>query len=580
VAWVGKNPVIVNHSYPRENWERLRQKLDFQQQVWVPWQKDIADGLNVTFSRDQSGPGFHIKGEAVNAAEAANLLNDFMSRYQDHWDRQGIGLLTGALVSNSRNRLERRYGSGSTLTKLFPEFAARLDALIERISLLDVEFIANGAPRSEIVGEVLNVLHRWAIRDILPTSTEYDELLKLSVQITWLHAQLIHFVQAHIGEQAPFARLLNWHLDAGTRPNLSNSHQWRIADFARGCGVTTSAVSRWRTGAARPSERSFGLIERTLFGDTDNLLRVGLREAWQRSEPSEQTEADFKSAEQRPAAYRFGIQNGKIDILPEPPEPTDVNVAQDILQELLKKARALQYRLSQTNSAERAFNSVNDLLDALDGGFAALREGIILSRVRSIEADRYAYDTEEGRNELFPDAIASLDDTLQTARDLLALFPKVRQIEAERIALELERDPQAIPSIERDMAAISQAAKQSVAVSVAATDALDQNDRAIENARNTSVRISLIGDKLLVVRNFVGALVTTIRTELAGLGADSWKEIRKELPVGTAMATRALPLVLLGTLIAGPTGGIAMAVAAFKPLSKMYDKMEGNKKPE
>jgi hypothetical protein len=81
------------------------------------------------------------------------------------------------------------------------------------------------------------------------------------------------------------------------------------------------------------------------------------------------------------------------------------------------------------------------LLAALEGDFAKLREGIILSRVRSIEADRAAYDTDEGQSALFPEAIALLDDTLRTAQDLLACFPKVRRVEAERISLELARHP-------------------------------------------------------------------------------------------------------------------------------------------
>jgi hypothetical protein len=47
------------------------------------------------------------------------------------------------------------------------------------------------------------------------------------------------------------------------------------------------------------------------------------------------------------------------------------------------------------------------------------------------------------------------------------------------------------------------------------------------------------------------------------------------------MAARGGPLVLLAAAIAGPAGGIAASVAAFKPLSKLYNKLlrKGAKEP-
>jgi hypothetical protein len=292
---------------------------------------------------------------------------------------------------------------------------------------------------------------------------------------------------------ANFARLLDYHLRVGTRPHISHPErgpEWTNTEFAKVSLTTRATVRKWRRGDVRP--RHITGILRALFGNSSMLLpmQLDLHEAWRKLTLGNTTHVNLESAEQRPAAYRFNVQDDKIDVLPEPPEPTDINIAQDILQELLNKARGLQERLSRTDSAERALNSVNGLLAALGTDFANLREGIILSRVRSIEADRYTYDTDEGRTELFPEAIALLDDTLRTAQDLLALFPKVRRIEAERIALELDRHPREIATIEQEMAAISQAAAASRAASEAAIEALTRTT-ALYRTPETPTQVSL-----------------------------------------------------------------------------------------
>jgi hypothetical protein len=84
--------------------------------------------------------------------------------------------------------------------------------------------------------------------------------------------------------------------------------------------------------------------------------------------------------------------------------------------------------------------SVERLLDALATRFEDVRPGVLLSRSRSIEADRSAFDSEDARRELFPEAIAMVDDVLLSLQDLLAIYPIVRKIEAERLALSIQRD--------------------------------------------------------------------------------------------------------------------------------------------
>jgi hypothetical protein len=61
---------------------------------------------------------------------------------------------------------------------------------------------------------------------------------------------------------------------------------------------------------------------------------------------------------------------------------------------------------------------------------------------------------------LFPDIIAMMDGTARTLRDLLASFPIVRRIEAEVLALDLDRITDAIPGIREQMAAIKAAVRE------------------------------------------------------------------------------------------------------------------------
>jgi hypothetical protein len=277
-----------------------------------------------------------------------------------------------------------------------------------------------------------------------------------------------------------------------------------------------------------------------------------------------QVNVDPPSIEQRPAAFRFGLRDGKIDVLPEPTEPVDREFALDTYREVVAKARELQERLRGTNSAGRFANTIERLLTTLGARFEDLRPGVLLSRSRDIDADRVAF-----ARELLPDTIAMMDGTAQTLRDLLASFPEVRLIEAEVLALDLDRSADAIPAIRGQMAAITAAAEKSGAVTPEAISALTQNDAAIEDATNPVAQRSLVADKLLVLRNFAGAVVkgiATARAELGELAGNSWQAIKVELPKGFGAAARVAPLIGLMTLagvVAGPLVGVASVVPTF-----------------
>ncbi len=302
---------------------------------------------------------------------------------------------------------------------------------------------------------------------------------------------------------------------------------------------------------------------------------------------------------QRPAAFRFGERNGKIDALPDRSPVADAETASDLRAELLAKAEALRQRLAKTNSDRRVLDSVSRLLNTLGSAIADVRPGLLLSRVRSIEADRDAFNTKKARRELFPEAIAMMDDVLLSARDLMAVYPIIREIEAEQTALRVQRDPNAVRALRRDTDAIKRAAADSKAVTGNAVAALKEQDADIEHARNNVVRARLVADQLLVVRNFVSEALRAGRasgkavaaavtpglrragSELRDLGGKSWDKFKENFPEGVGAAARLLPIGALAALlagIAGPVGGLAALSGSFKEISKAIKQFAGRAK--
>jgi hypothetical protein len=71
-----------------------------------------------------------------------------------------------------------------------------------------------------------------------------------------------------------FAKLLEWHLNSGTRPNGSGDHlgkRWGNKEFAAKVNVDERSVRNWRAGRSHPTELSS--IERELFGENGAFIQ-------------------------------------------------------------------------------------------------------------------------------------------------------------------------------------------------------------------------------------------------------------------------------------------------------------------
>ncbi len=155
--------------------------------------------------------------------------------------------------------------------------------------------------------------------------------------------------------------------------------------------------------------------------------------------------------------------------------------------------------MGQSNSSARAIGAVNELLAALGSVFENFSPGVGLSKSRRIEEYAKAFDSEEGHKELYPDAIADMNDVLQSLQDLLAVFPIVREIERERIALRIETNETVLAALGAEISEIKRRADQSPVVSESAVAALRENDTAIEEALTIEAKANLVADRYLLV---------------------------------------------------------------------------------
>jgi hypothetical protein len=297
--------------------------------------------------------------------------------------------------------------------------------------------------------------------------------------------------------------------------------------------------------------------------------------------------ADHQSLKQRPAAFQFQIVDDKIDALPDDARPIDPETARDFYDEAKRKGQDLKDRLQRTQADENIRAHVDLLLTRLGSSYADMRPGLMLSALRSLESDVRAYEGEEGRKELSAAHLSNVIDLADSVRDLCAIFPRSREIEAEAVSLALPM--QRMPEI-RD--AIS-----SVVAKVNASDGATEGGRAAINAsaadlahqRSLAEEAKQSAYFLVDFANFARAGVKhlkatgrTVGGEISGLGVDGWRAIRRGAPKGiergAALAGKALVVVGVAALmhwLGSDIAALGTMVGPYLPLHEMLEKMTG-----
>ena len=299
---------------------------------------------------------------------------------------------------------------------------------------------------------------------------------------------------------------------------------------------------------------------------------------------------------QRPASFSFRVVDGKIDVAPDDAKSIDAETTRDLYNELKRKAEELNNRLERAQADEKVRAHVARLLAHLGKDYADARPGLLLSSRRSLEGDLRAYDTDEGRRELFPDALSSIDDIVAMIRDLGSTYPKSREIEAEAVAIDLPMDR--LNEIEAQSSLIVSAIHESDSVTDAALDAVSETVDAIVYSRTVAERAKQNAYLLLVLGNFGRAAVQNLRStgarisrgaataakvtgrEVGGLAGDVWKSIRKGLPrgveKGAEAAGKAITVAGIAGLIAkigGPIAALGAVIGSYWPIGKAIDEL-------
>jgi hypothetical protein len=156
---------------------------------------------------------------------------------------------------------------------------------------------------------------------------------------------------------------------------------------------------------------------------------------------------------------------------------------------------------------------------------------------------------------------------------------RMADIEAERLAQRLKDAD--VPNLIDALAQIRTVAEDSEGVAESAVEALkvgaielEHDNEIIEGISNDAARLAAInardrtvGYMLLVYRNFVAGAVKA-GNELAGLGAETWKEFRKDAPKQFSSAAIATAIAALVGALLGPIAAAGAFAASFKPLQQ------------
>ena len=297
--------------------------------------------------------------------------------------------------------------------------------------------------------------------------------------------------------------------------------------------------------------------------------------------------AEYTSLEQRPAAFKFRVIDDKIDALPDNSRPINARDALDFYDEAKRKGQVLRDRLQRVQADETIRAHVDLLFTRLGQSYSEMRPGLMLSVLRSLESDARAYDSEEGRKELSAAQLTNILDLAETVRDLCAIFPRSHEIEAEAVSLGL---PMArMPEIRSAIGDVIEKVNASDGATEGGREAINASAADLAHQRDLAEEAKQSAYFLVDFANFTRAGLKHLKTtgmaighELGGLGADSWRAVRRGAPKGVergaAQAGKALIVGGVAALMHALGSDIAALggmVAAYAPLNQILERMSG-----
>ena len=297
--------------------------------------------------------------------------------------------------------------------------------------------------------------------------------------------------------------------------------------------------------------------------------------------------AEHQSLQQRPAAFQFRVVDDKIDSLPDDARPIDPETARDFYDEAKCKGREVAERLQRVQADENIRAHVDLLLSRLGASYADMRPGLMISALRSLESDVRAYDSEEGHKELSAAHLSSIFNLADSVRDLCAIFPRSREIEAEAVSLDLPM--RRLPEIRETIDLVLAKVNHSDGATEGGREAVNASAAGLGHQRDLAEEAKQSAYFLVDFANFARAGVKYLKVtgravggEIAGLGADSWRAIRRGAPKGVergaAQAGKALVVGGVAVLmhwLGSDIAALGAMVGPYLPLHEMLEKMTG-----
>lgn len=271
---------------------------------------------------------------------------------------------------------------------------------------------------------------------------------------------------------------------------------------------------------------------------------------------------------QSPAARRFGAVDGRIDLLPPDPQPSNPRMAETLLAEFRRKAAQLRGRLQGHNAVDpRAGQALDELLNVLPQQAAALEPGLLLSRGRSVDTLLRGF-TEGDEAALFPGAVAEIADVVESLEDLKACYPEIREIERERRAQQVVKI--GVTVVVQGVQTLAAGAAQSGgAVEPPAQAALQDAADQAKNAPTEKLQEELAGDAMAAGHNFVKAAVPWALREAKDIGAGAHKGFKQKTIDGLAQVGLASVAALLANI--HPAVGEVFHLAANGQTKMLFD---------
>lgn len=296
---------------------------------------------------------------------------------------------------------------------------------------------------------------------------------------------------------------------------------------------------------------------------------------------------EHRSLQQHPAAFQFRVVDDKLDSLPDDARPIDAQDARDLYDEAKRKGRQLKDRLQRAQADENIRIHVDLLLARLGSSYADMRLGLMLSVLRSLESDARAYDGEEGRKELSAALLSNVLDVAESVRDLCAIFPRSREIEAEAVSLGLPMER--LPDIRKAIDSVIAKVNHSDGATEGGRDAINASAANLAHQRGLAQEAKQSAYFLVDFANFTRAGLKHLKAtgrmvggELGGLGADGWRAIRRGAPKGiergAAHAGKALVVGGVAALmhwLGSDIAALGSMVAPYVPLHEILQKMTG-----